>query len=834
MTDGDVRPSRGRIPAERRACKHMDAEPLRNHRLNEPISGRRRFPDKRQILWVAGISAAFLVFYLLLGRSDVLLESKLGFAIWYPPVGLSVAILLGLSPRYVPLVCIAEILAGRVIYHQPINSWTEMVIPVSVAFWYATAAYVLRDILHIDLELAQRRDVVRYAGVVLTAAMGSAAVGAMSLVFDHTVAADQYWKTAVNWYVGDAIALMGFAPFFLIHICPWIRRRTWEGRERTPRLAASAPEWKTESLLRMLAETLGQALSILAVLWIMFARPLGAYELYFLAFLPIIWIAMRQGIRQVVSGLLAFNFGVVLALQWVPEPSGQLIKTGVLMLSVSLIGLTVGSAVSERHRIANDLQERTTFLNALIESNPLGTVALDRDGCVQLCNDAFEKLFQYRRTEIVGFRLNDLIAPDEFQEVLGLAADPDKEGQPGQSVKRVRRDGTVLDVAVETVPLKLGGHVSGSFAIYKDVTEEIEAAELAREHSESLNRLVGELQLRTTQMTLLNEMSDLLQSCKSRKEAYSIITEWARKLFPLATTGALFTFRTSRNALEAVATWGKWPDLDYSPEPDECWALRRGRPNWSETRDAGIFCGHIRNEAAASYLCVPLVAQGNALGILHLQYDRSESARGTVVFETMQESQQRLAVSAAGQIALSLASLSMQETLRDQSVRDPLTGLYNRRFMQDNLERELTRAKRKNHPVAILFLDLDHFKKFNDTFGHDAGDFVLRSMADVFRQRFRGDDSVCRYGGEEFAIILPESTAANAERRANSLRMEVSGIRLRHQDQALDRVTISVGVAAFPENGANMEELLRAADQALYQSKADGRDRVTIAATQLV
>lgn len=812
----------------------MDAEPLRNHRLKEPVSRRGIIPDKRQILWAAGVSAAFLILYLLLGRSDVLLESKLGFTIWYPPVGLSVAILLGLSPRYVPLVCIAEILAGRMIYHQPLNSWTEMVIPVSVAFWYATAAYVLRDILHIDLELAQRRDVVRYTGVVLTAAMGSAAVGAMSLVFDHTVPADQYWKTAVNWYVGDAIALMGFAPFFLIHICPWIRRRISERPERPQSLASSAPEWKTESLLRMLAETLGQALSILAALWIMFARPFGTYQLYFLAFLPIIWIAMRQGVRQVVSGLLAFNFGVVLALQWMPEPSGQLIKTGILMLSVSLVGLTVGSAVSERHRIANDLQERTTFLNALIESNPLGIVALDRDGRVQLCNDAFEKLFQYRRTEIVGNRLNDLIAPDEFHEALGLAPGPDSEGQPGQSVKRVRRDGTVLDVAVETVPLKLGGHVSGSFAIYKDVTEEIEAAELAREHSDSLNRLVGELQLRTTQMTLLNEMSDLLQSCKSRKEAYSIITEWSRKLFPLATTGALFTFRTSRNALEAVATWGKWPGLDYSPEPDECWALRRGRPNWSESRDAGIFCSHIKNETAASYLCVPLVAQGNALGILHLQYDRSESTRGTVVFETMQESQQRLAVSAAGQIALSLASLSMQETLRDQSVRDPLTGLYNRRFMQDNLERELTRAKRKNHPVAILFVDLDHFKKFNDTFGHDAGDFVLRSMADVFRQRFRGDDSVCRYGGEEFAIILPESTAANAERRANSLRMEVSEIRLRHQESALDRVTISVGVAAFPENGATMEELLRAADQALYQSKADGRDRVTTAATQLV
>jgi diguanylate cyclase (GGDEF)-like protein len=154
--------------------------------------------------------------------------------------------------------------------------------------------------------------------------------------------------------------------------------------------------------------------------------------------------------------------------------------------------------------------------------------------------------------------------------------------------------------------------------------------------------------------------------------------------------------------------------------------------------------------------------------------------------------------------------------------------------MQDSLDREIARAKRKKHPLSILFLDLDHFKKFNDSFGHDAGDLVLKSIADVFRQRFRGDDAICRYGGEEFAIILPESSAANAERRANDLRAEVKDLRLRSQGRQLDRVTLSIGIASYPENGSTMDELLREADRALYQSKADGRDRVTLASTQLV
>ena len=154
--------------------------------------------------------------------------------------------------------------------------------------------------------------------------------------------------------------------------------------------------------------------------------------------------------------------------------------------------------------------------------------------------------------------------------------------------------------------------------------------------------------------------------------------------------------------------------------------------------------------------------------------------------------------------------------------------------MQESLDRELQRARRKKRPLAVVFIDLDHFKRFNDSFGHDAGDTVLRRIAEVFRQHFRGDDVICRYGGEEFAIILPEATAKDAAKRANLLRLQAKKLRFRHQDQTLDPVTLSIGVAAFPEHGSTPEELLQAADQCLYQSKTDGRDRVTVATPQKV
>jgi diguanylate cyclase (GGDEF)-like protein len=188
-----------------------------------------------------------------------------------------------------------------------------------------------------------------------------------------------------------------------------------------------------------------------------------------------------------------------------------------------------------------------------------------------------------------------------------------------------------------------------------------------------------------------------------------------------------------------------------------------------------------------------------------------------------------LAVSVATQVALAVASLRRRESLRDQSIRDPLTGLFNRRFMQESLDRERQRARRKTRPLCVIFIDIDHFKRFNDVFGHDAGDTILRSFADLLRSFFRGDDVICRYGGEEFALILPESNEQDAAIRMNQFRENVKRMTVLHESRTLDPVSVLVGVAAFPKNGDSIESLLRAADQALYISKAEGRDRVNIA-----
>jgi diguanylate cyclase (GGDEF)-like protein/PAS domain S-box-containing protein len=503
------------------------------------------------------------------------------------------------------------------------------------------------------------------------------------------------------------------------------------------------------------------------------------------------------------------------------------------MLVVSAVGLIVGSEVSERHRLAIDLNKQTTYLDSLIQNSPLGIVVLDRQGSVELANSAFEKLFQYDRQELTSIDIGRMvIADDEASHSAELIPQIFAGNAFHRTVRQRRKDGHILDLALHGVPLLISGEVRGAYLIYEDVSEQTRAIEAQKQHAESLDRLVKELELRTQQMTSLNEMGSLLGCSGNVNEACSVVANSVQKLFPDAPSGALYLFRSSRDLIEAAIRWGGRDVLAPTFPPDACWSLRRGQPHWSGHPGNGISCQHLTKGSTTAALCVPMVAQGNTVGVLHLEFESPAQLRYDSGAMSFRDSHQRLAISAASQIALSLASLQLRETLREQSIRDPLTRLFNRRFLEESLERELQLAGRKKQSIAVLFLDLDHFKRFNDTFGHDAGDSVLLSLADLFRNFFRATDICCRYGGEEFAIILPESSSQDAAIRADVLRSEVKSLRLQYKKQPLGQLTLSVGVAAFPEHGSTSVELLKIADQCLYESKNRGRDVVTVALPQ--
>jgi len=276
--------------------------------------------------------------------------------------------------------------------------------------------------------------------------------------------------------------------------------------------------------------------------------------------------------------------------------------------------------------------------------------------------------------------------------------------------------------------------------------------------------------------------------------------------------------------------WGYEPVLAHDGV-DALQALQGDDPpriavlDWMMPRKDGIsVCRELRQQADRAYVYVLLLTaksqqrdlvEGLGAGAddyLTKPYSGEELRARLFSGERILEVQQEL--------------VAAREALRTQAIRDPLTGLFNRRYMGESLERELRRAEHGGQPVSLVMLDVDHFKTFNDVSGHQAGDAILTRVGSLLQARTRREDIACRYGGEEFLLILPGAPLEAARRRADELRQSVREMTAEHRGRVLSRITVSAGVACFPQHGITADELLRAADTALYRAKELGRDRV--------
>jgi diguanylate cyclase (GGDEF)-like protein len=335
------------------------------------------------------------------------------------------------------------------------------------------------------------------------------------------------------------------------------------------------------------------------------------------------------------------------------------------------------------------------------------------------------------------------------------------------------------------------------------------------------------LKVDSRQITILSQMGEVLQTCQNIEEISTVIREFGHQAFPDA-LGTLLVISESRNIVESVASWGGPPPAEQVFAPEDCWALRQGQPHLVETA-SGLVCRHMGANGSFPSLCVPLTAHSETLGLLHIQGGPTEIGASNTPPNAQIESTKQFTIAMARHIALALANLRLGEKLRNQSIRDALTGLFNRRFMEESLERELRRAVRNNQSVALLMIDIDHFIQFNDTFGHQAEDSLLRAFGNFLKQRTRGQDVACRYGGEEFLVILSDAAVEGACQRAEILRKELTELMVQHAGQSLAAISISIGVAVCPSHGTTAEELVHAADEVLYRAKVEGRDRVVVA-----
>jgi len=454
----------------------------------------------------------------------------------------------------------------------------------------------------------------------------------------------------------------------------------------------------------------------------------------------------------------------------------------------------------------------------LFETAKDGIFLLDADtGRITDVNPFLLDMLDYSHGELIGKALW------EIGPVRDIAASQDAMRQL-QTKEYVRYD----DLPLET---KAGKHIQVEFVsnVYlvdglrviqcnvRDITARKRSEEGVRRANENLVASVSELQRRDEEMTSLIRLNDLLQSCTTQAEAYQVVGLTAKELFSWE-CGGLATLNGPNHKLETVARWGDESALKSTFSVDDCWALRRGKLQEVGDPDIDLLCHHFVHQAKAGYLCVPLIVRSATIGLLCLTGGAENVARST--------SRQQLTTAVGESIKMSLYNLKLREELREQAIHDPLTGLCNRRYLEENLGRELHRARRSNSPLCVVMVDLDNFKLYNDAFGHDAGDSMLRELAQALSETLRKSDLACRYGGDEFVLVLPDSSLADTQQRLEQIRSLVKEKQIRQGYPALGLITVSVGVAGAPEHGSTAAELLQAADNAMYAAKQAGRDRV--------
>ncbi|KFN44679.1 sensor domain-containing diguanylate cyclase [Arenimonas oryziterrae] len=319
---------------------------------------------------------------------------------------------------------------------------------------------------------------------------------------------------------------------------------------------------------------------------------------------------------------------------------------------------------------------------------------------------------------------------------------------------------------------------------------------------------------------LLSRFGNLLLACTDEAEALQTSQQMLSLLLP-GSAGSIYPLIDGEGLAEATHLWGIHVcGTRPQASAQDCWAMHRKRQHVASNQSPESLCPHVQPNGSAAFFtsCIPLVAQNESLGWIYL------SSPGAEAYPKLQ-----MAVAAAEQLALALANLKLRESLRDQSVRDPLTTLFNRRYLTESLGREMARSGRRKQTLAVMTFDIDHFKAFNDTYGHAAGDAVLVAFARLLQTSSRSEDIACRMGGEEFVLIMPEMELTVAERRAHELLAGITQLQIMHEGQLLPAVTTSIGLALFPDHGRQPDRLLAASDQAVYRAKSAGRNQLVVA-----
>lgn len=491
--------------------------------------------------------------------------------------------------------------------------------------------------------------------------------------------------------------------------------------------------------------------------------------------------------------------------------------------------LTSVRSITNLKLIEEELTKERDFISAVLNTAASLVMVLDSKGRVLRFNRACELTTAYSFEDVKNKPVWEFLSanPDLTKERVGALLHSSSPAT--YEAVWLTKSGSERLISWSITTLNNQGKAEYIVATGIDITEQRKAESELKKANQKLLTWVKDLEASTGEMNQLIEMGEQLQNCQTINEVCTISSQYIKQMFPIS-RGSLYLINSSKNLAESFEMWSEPSYTERLFTPLDCWAVRRGRPHLIDSAHKGLLCSHVNGDPnEGQYLCVPMLAGGEVIGILHINFDSSiKKCQESPDFKLFNEQRIQLIVTIAERIALAISNLNLKESLRQQSIRDPLTGLFNRRYMEESLDREIARAKREKNSIGIIMFDIDHFKKFNDNVGHDAGDALLKELGIFLRKTTRAEDIVSRYGGEEFIAVLPSATLDETESRAEQLRIGVAKLTAYHLGKPLDKCTISLGVAAFPMHGQTIDILLKNADTALYRAKKEGRNKVVV------
>ncbi|MEH1815327.1 MAG: diguanylate cyclase [Nostoc sp.] len=510
-----------------------------------------------------------------------------------------------------------------------------------------------------------------------------------------------------------------------------------------------------------------------------------------------------------------------------PYMAVSLLHLGVLdvMAFISLSALLyltptsyqIVKAIAKSQEDTRELQRSQQIQQLFLDQGPFAAYIKDEQSRVLYYNQELQSRFSVDPQEWLGKTDSEFLPdPEEARRVMENDRVVLKTLRPLKLIEQVKIPGNNQPCYWLSFKFPFSDYATGAYrigGISIDITESIEAQRSLTDLNRQLEEKTLELEAKKRELIYLSDMTDMLYSCESKDEVYQVVALTCSKLFPNM-SGCVCIIANSKNYVQINSIWGDERSSKEIFSLSDCWALRRGKLNLLSPRNTGLICSHLIEPVSGAHLCVPLFGQGEVVGILHIYAPEQISPEVQQTSEII-----------ARTLGIALNNLSIKQRLTHENLRDGMTQLFNQSYMQSITEQRLAEAERSGQPLSIIFLDIDNFKSYNSRYGHVTANIVLQGLAKLLLKSIRSFDIACRWGGEEFVIVMPNMTLETLRKRVEQLRLDIEQMQLKDGDQILQSITASFGIAVS-EPGITVKDFLNRANQAMLEAKRSGKNRV--------